>query len=516
MDNIFLQIPAIKVTQPLGTFFVFSITARKLLEVSFSEPLKYVDSNGNLTGGQRLADDKRLKEIAKYIESTEMAFPNTIILAANFTESGIITANEEERWRIEPSGEFYNLVIPTSRKLAAIIDGQHRLKAFNLISDKNLLDEIELVCSVYFDITNSYQAYLFATINSNQKKVDRSLALDHFGYNVDDEPSDSWTPEKFSVFLSRKFNIDTKSPFYNHIKVAPLNREILFDHSSEWVISTATIVDGILGLISSNPKRDRVIMQKSKVFFGRHRNMLKDIKDFSPLREYYLGNRDQDIYDIIFTFFNSVKLHFWESYSKNSYIFKTVGVQALFEILKIILLKNNNLSISNLKVEFDRVLTASTYINFSDKFFQSSGIGRNRLKNIIGIASGLIDSEKIKNKEFYLSIIDGVDSSSQKESWIWDEEAENAVINTLKNVFWNYDNKSVSMYLNGDYETPEAYHSYESFFNKLVMIAEEAFTSVLPADTEFADEQIEKFDADSLVKSLLNDYKFELQKIQWD
>lgn len=67
MDNNYLELRALKVNQPLGEFFVISICANDLLEISFSEPLQYVAGDGELRGSQRPKDDKRLKEIATYI-----------------------------------------------------------------------------------------------------------------------------------------------------------------------------------------------------------------------------------------------------------------------------------------------------------------------------------------------------------------------------------------------------------------------------------------------------------------
>src|SRR5688500_8650765 len=94
----FLEIPAFKVVQPLGEFFIITISADVLLSISYAEPMQYVDEFGNVKGSQRVKDDKRLKEIAKYIDSVEMAFPNSIILAANYTQKGDISKDESERW----------------------------------------------------------------------------------------------------------------------------------------------------------------------------------------------------------------------------------------------------------------------------------------------------------------------------------------------------------------------------------------------------------------------------------
>ena len=376
MEQNYLEINALKVKQPLGDFYVISIDAEKLLTLAFSEPLKYIDNNGNVQGSQRVKDEKRLKEIGKYIESVEMAFPNSIIVTANYNQNGKIVKDENERWKVIENKEngTYKIIIPKKHKLAAIIDGQHRLSAFDYVKDKTLLSKIQLVCSVYFDLPNSYQAFLFATINSNQKKVDRSLALEQFGYNVDDEPEKSWTPEKLAVFLTRRLNTDKNSPFHKHIKVAPLNYENLFDApmTKEWVVSTATIVDGITSLVSSNAKRDRILMQQKPLFGGRSRDLLNDIRDTSPLRNLFLENKDLTLYNTVINYFKIVEDVFWKKASDNSYIFKTVGIQALFDVLKTTL---KNKSLVNIdKTDFHSYLIQASNIDFAEKVKPSEAI----------------------------------------------------------------------------------------------------------------------------------------------
>ncbi|MCZ4245460.1 DGQHR domain-containing protein [Pedobacter punctiformis] len=516
----FLELQALKVNQPLGEFYVVSISAKDLLSVSFSEPLRYIDSSGAVQGSQRVQDDKRLKEIATYIETVEMAFPNSIILGANYNKNGIISKDGDERWRItkdENCGTF-KLIIPQELPLAAIIDGQHRLKAFQHVTKQERFDDLQLLCSVYFDLPNSYQAFLFATINSNQKRVNRSVALEQFGYNVDDEPEMAWTPEKFAVFLSRKLNVDSiNSAFYQHIKVTLLDGDKLFPDGLRpgWEVSTATIVDGIDGLITSNAKRDRVMMQEVSVFKGRNRSMIKKVKDVSPLRELFINGNDQAIYDIITSFFNAFRNQFWLSYNEKSYIFKTVGVQAAFDVLKLILNKESGtLSAS---IDFENYLAKAKGIDFSDKFFQASGIGRGRIKNIIALATGLIGESKIKKTDipFYLNIINGKTTDTEKEIMQWDEDAENAVIAALEKTNWNYDNKSVSIDLNEDYETLETFTKYDAFYSHLVSLAETGYAGSLPTDPDFAEQQRENFDPEDLVNSCLIEYEVNLRKLGW-
>lgn len=519
IENNFLELNALKVKQPLGEFYVVSISAEKLLEVAFSEPLKYIDSKGNVQGSQRVKDEKRLREIANYIETVEMAFPNSIILTANYNQYGLLKEDDLDRWRIEEneSGAL-KLIIPKNIKLAAIIDGQHRLNAFEFVKNKNTLKEIELLCSVYFDLPNSYQAFLFATINSNQKKVDRSLALEQFGYNVDDEPAKAWTPEKFAVFISRKLNTDKEnSKLYKHIKVAALNVDKIFleNISESWVVSTATVVDGITSLISTNPKRDRVLMQHKNWLSGRSRDLISNIKDPSPLRLLFLNLYDQKIYDIITDYFKVVDEYYWQKAPKNSYIIKTVGIQALFDVLKGIL-KSMEIN-SDTEIDFNTILKGTEDLDFSDRFFQSSGIGRSRIRNAINLKIGNLSMEKIKKVDtsFYQRILNSEGTNTTKERWYWEEEAENSVIYALQDATWNFDDNSVSLILDDNLDKPEKFSSYDKLIQKLEEIAELAFVTSLPSDTEFAEEQQEKFDSSDLVQSCLIEYEDNIKKIGW-
>jgi len=516
-----LELFAIKISQPLCDFFITSMKASDLLQLTFSEELQYRNENAILTGSQRKIDPTRIKEISKYIDSVELSFPNTIILAANYNEKGVLINDKNLRWRFEKiDNNLYKILIPTTAKLAAIIDGQHRLKGFNqeYISKKERF-QIDLPCSIFFDLPNSYQAFLFATINGNQKKVDKSLALEQFGFNVSDEPEKSWTPEKLAVFFTRKLNFK-ESPLSGHIKIAPkISPELqleIFGVEKEWTVSTATVVEGILNLITSNAKRDRVEMAQENIWGKRTRKMVEHFKnDNSPLRSYYLKEEDDLIYGIIINYLNSVREILWGNFDIHSYIFKTVGIQALFDILKMILISEK--STKPLEIDFEKYLLKTSSIDFSDKFFQASGIGRSRIKNIIGINIGLIKKEKIKKRDLpiYEEILSGVKTNIEPEKMQWDEDAENAVVNTLEQVEWNYEDKSISIYLNGDYENPKIIDNYNSFFYKLVEIAENAFNSSLPGDSDFSEFQKEKFDSEDLVNSCLSDYQENLKKLAW-
>ena len=374
---------AIKIQQPFGEFFVISIKARDLLEVSFSDVFRYKE-DGTLRGSQRELDEKkRVKEISAYINSQDLAFPNSIIIAANYNEDGFIEEDVNQSWKVtQKSEQVYQIEIPTNNKLASIIDGQHRLNGFKEATEERK-ENTDLLVAIYFDLPAPYQAYLFASINYNQKPVSKSLALEQFGYLTEITPAESWSPELLCVYLSRQLNLDKESSFFNHIKVAPQNDEFLLTVSPKeqnWLVSSATIVDGILKLITTNPKRDSNYLNRIELK-KRKRSILID--DKTPLREFYLANNDIFIYKTIVNFFNAVNDEIFDNVPKTSYIIKTVGVQALFAVLKEILSKNlkNDKNIS--EQYFTNIIRNFSQIDFTDNFYTASGLGRSRIQNTI-------------------------------------------------------------------------------------------------------------------------------------
>jgi DNA phosphorothioation-associated DGQHR protein 1 len=377
-----LLVPAIKVQQPLGTFWAISLAAGMLRKCVALDPtrIESVDRSSflyKLIGNQRDASIPRTKEIARYIDSVESAFPNSIILGANHTESGPLEDTSELRWQLRKIEDRYFIEIPSEGKAASIIDGQHRLLGFDHALPER--QNMELLCAVYFDLPLAYQAYLFATININQRKVDKSLAYEQFGYNLDTEEPKAWAPDKLAVFMTRKLNLDPASPFYQHIKLAPLNADLIMDDSDvdKWQVSTACIVEGILSLISSKPPADRDDLHAIEVK-GRDRKSLPS--DSSPLRDEYRNGSDEVILDIIKSFFLKVREALWDNANEKSYIYKTIGVSALFDVLRFILLKYER---AKAQENLSSAVDAARDIDFSDSFYQASGKGRVRVKNVI-------------------------------------------------------------------------------------------------------------------------------------
>jgi DGQHR domain-containing protein len=176
-----ITIPAISISQPIGEFFLCSIPASTLLKVTYSIPATMKREDGmfsSIWGSQRVKSKARFKQIGEYIDETGATFPNTIILSANYLEDGSYVGEEEIRWHARKNGNgCFILTIPTEKRLASIIDGQHRLEGFKYATKPERLD-MDIPCAVYINLPREYQARIFATININQKRVDKSLAYE--------------------------------------------------------------------------------------------------------------------------------------------------------------------------------------------------------------------------------------------------------------------------------------------------------------------------------------------------
>ncbi|WP_281647962.1 DGQHR domain-containing protein [Parendozoicomonas sp. Alg238-R29] len=381
MNNFYLDPIAIRVNQPLGAFFVTSISARKLLNITYSAPAITKEDGTGIDGTQRLESEKRLKEIADYIGTKEAAFPNAIIIGANYSEDGYFHGDDDEiSWKYNNG----KLTIPTEKKLGSIIDGQHRLHAFNYCADKD--KDIELLCAVYIDLPIPFHAFLFSTINFNQKKVDRSLAYNLFGFDIESSDENTWVPETLAVSIARRLNLE-ESPFKDKVSLGLADKR---EYNTKWQVSMAAIVDGILKLISKNPKKDRHdLLSISKS--NRTRDKLEN-NDGTPLRFLYIEGYDEAIYEIIFNYFSAMKQLIWDNAPPDTFITKTVGIQASFDVLLSLL----NEFKENLDGDLDYFITKlSAAKNVPFTGIEASGKGRSQIKKMLLVLCDIRKPEQL-------------------------------------------------------------------------------------------------------------------------
>ncbi len=147
-------------------------------------------------------------------------------------------------------------------------------------------------------------------------------------------------------------------------------------------------MDGILRLYSKNAQADRDIIHQDTEGKERRRSVLPD--DGTPFRQLYLKTNDVSIYTAVSNFFKASTKAFWGNANDKSYIRKTVGIQGLFDTMRLILknfAQDKNIS----EAYFEKFLMPSADGDFSDKFFQASGIGRTHVAKVIQIRAGLVE-----------------------------------------------------------------------------------------------------------------------------
>lgn len=173
---------------------------------------------------------------------------------------------------------------------------------------------------------------------------------------------------------------------YGRIIVAPRRDASLAAvvSRSGWKVSTAVVVEGILRLITSNPRRDT---NELRSHGSASRRVLEGkFSDRSPLRDVYLNGNDALIYTMVLNYLGACNAIFWEKAKPDSFIFRTAGVQALFAVLRK-LAKSASVAKDISADYFTRRLANAGNIDFSaDEFRSSSGAGRSRIRRAIEAA----------------------------------------------------------------------------------------------------------------------------------
>jgi hypothetical protein len=127
---------------------------------------------------------------------------------------------------------------------------------------------------------------------------------------------------------------------------------------------------------------------------GKDRSTLQKISDPSPLRSLYMSKSDDIIYTGIKNFFSAANKALWTNATPDSYIRKTVGIQALFDVARnlmdaVVISKDIRTS------QFEEKLMPASRIDFAGRFFQTSGTGRQRIRNCLELAVGLKNLDDI-------------------------------------------------------------------------------------------------------------------------
>ena len=336
----------IKLEQPIGDMFLVKMRATQVASIAASRTRK---SYNDHSGIQRKLDPYRIKSIAEFCKTKNAMFPTPIILSAS---SDYFKINAEESTLAIPEiGEEEN-------KFCSIVDGQHRLEG---LKESGVIEKFELLVSFVFDTDPSRDAFLFSTINGNQKPVSRSLIYDLYGL------SRSRTVEKTCNKVMRSLNGEdnTRSELSGKIKMLGYKD----DFSQNGIVSQAAMIKNLMKLITDKSERDNIDIE-----FGRELKQL-DTRNYI-FRENFIKGNDEFIIQENIDFFNSwlkrlseVK----EKYNINEYkqFEKTIGFSVSYRIFRILFLgweDSKQYTVTDIE---DRYLKKNCYSVESRKDFYS-------------------------------------------------------------------------------------------------------------------------------------------------
>lgn len=167
MKRIYLQ----KITQYGTVSYVGKIDPRDLIKVAKKVEMSVTQD------AQRPLNEKRVKDIAKYVNDENGILPNTLTLATTDSRFSIK--------KCDSSIDLYYIDFPSENdeydayaESIDVMDGQHRLYSFS--SDIRLLSdnaEYELGFTIYEKPTLSEKRKIFISCNEKQEKVSGNLLM---------------------------------------------------------------------------------------------------------------------------------------------------------------------------------------------------------------------------------------------------------------------------------------------------------------------------------------------------
>lgn len=171
-EDLKVSVPALKTSIGGHDAFMFTIKPEKLIPISFIAHRAKGEA-ADVSSFQRLVKGRRLKEIREYIEGEAKGFfPTNVLLNIDSEGKG---ARYQSFYQPGDGQEFVNLMLPGRYKSAWVIDGQHRLLAY----EESNLKNIQNLCVIaFFDLDPSLQANMFVDINNKQKRVPANVIIE--------------------------------------------------------------------------------------------------------------------------------------------------------------------------------------------------------------------------------------------------------------------------------------------------------------------------------------------------
>jgi DGQHR domain-containing protein len=244
-DVISRSFKALRVQQPIGDIFIASVSAELIQKIAFFDVRRVLRDDRDLEkylGIQRPLSLHRVDDIKSYVRFADASFPTSMIIAI---DSDYVSYDEQTfEMTISNTRAGDNRPSTSLANLARVIDGQHRIAGLENLEPGKSFD---VIVSIFVGSDISDQAYIFATVNLEQTKVNKSLAYDLF------ELARTRSPFRTCHNIAVALDTFDTSPFFERIKRLGVAR---LDRPKE-TLTQATFVDGLIRYVSDDPKGDR-------------------------------------------------------------------------------------------------------------------------------------------------------------------------------------------------------------------------------------------------------------------
>lgn len=334
-DPIEVVVDAFMARQPIGDVILAKFPFREIIRISFFDVRRLVQDERDVEkylGIQRPLIPSRVASLEKYVNFSDATFPTAIIIAIeeDYAEYDPKSSKLKIRNYKKDEGPVPTINI---RRVARVIDGQHRiagLMKFNP-TDKDAAFDVPVTVFVGADIAD--QAYVFSTVNLEQTKVSKSLAIDLY------ELAETRSPFKTCHFVAVALDQDEgslgiKGPLCERIKRLGFATEgRVFEP-----ITQANFVDTLIPYISSDPKGDRDVLLRGR----RLERASPTASEKLIFRNMFIEERDVDIARTVSEFFYAVRDRWpvaWDNKTRGQVLNRTNGIRALIRSLRYFYLK---------------------------------------------------------------------------------------------------------------------------------------------------------------------------------
>lgn len=313
-DPISLTFECLKAEQPIGDVFLAKIPYKELVRITYFDVRRVLQDDRDVErylGIQRPLITSRVAGLQKYVNFFDASFPTAIIIAiderfAEYDEdTRIITLSNVARGGSTPE-------IPI-RNLARVLDGQHRIAGLRGFEG----EKFDLPVTIFVGADIADQAHIFATVNLEQQKVNKSLAYDLYSL------AKSRSPQKTCHNVAVVLDQDEKSPFFKRIK----RLGVATDGRNFEPISQATFVESLMRYVSADPKGDRDRLLRGERLERPDHTELQKL----PFRDLFILEKDLKIVEAVFDYFSAVKERWplaWSNQDRGNMLNRTNGFRA--------------------------------------------------------------------------------------------------------------------------------------------------------------------------------------------